>query len=153
MAAAAPPFETNVFIPDVQVRTCRGVSIATASGGLYGKRPHVTSYAPRGVNKVLSPFVMPDLTVCASLRTVRQHFLWVSYALVITFTVGHRWAYPQSALGQPSCPSPAINKRVVSRRRLASSACTGRRSSFRHENAWLLGADHALRACALAVRA
>lgn len=122
MSASQAMTET-MLVPDVQVRTHRGISIANASG-LYGVRPHVTSYAPRGVNKVLAPFTMPDLTVCASLRTVIHHFLWVLYALVITFTVGHRWAYPQTTPGQPSCPSPAVNKRVVSPPQLLHSDAT-----------------------------
>ena len=101
----------EVKLPSVSVDVRRGVTLLHADG-LYGPSSKVASYAPRGLNKLLAPFVMNDLTVCSSVRTLKVHVLWVLYALLLMLIIGQPWAYPDTERGQPSCPGGAINKRA-----------------------------------------
>ena len=102
----------SITVPLVHSEHYIGVEQLSASG-FYGLRPKVVSYNPRGVIKCFAPFYVRDLTVCYTLKIFGVHFLWLLYALTITFVFGLRVinGYPDTQPGQPSCPA-GVNVRL-----------------------------------------
>lgn len=133
--APAASLADTISIPSVSSSVRRGVSLLQTSG-LYGESDRIASYAPRGVNKLLAPFCMRDLTVCSSLHTMGVHMLWIAFTITIMVGVGQRWAYPDTDMGEKSCPGddPSLNARACGLEKVLNAA----RAEFRFLIAFLL---------------
>lgn len=81
--------------------------------GFYGEKPHILTYNPGQVFKLLLPFLAPHLTVCNTFSMWRKHLVWMMYAIALGAVLSNT-CFPDTEMGEKGNVIPAcMNKNNI----------------------------------------
>lgn len=85
-----------------------GIVEATAPGFFGEEKPHILTYNPGVVYKLLLPFLAPHLTVCNAVAVWAKHVAWILYAISMSLILSNSdHVFPDTEMGETGKVIPA----------------------------------------------